>query len=205
MNKFTYGSYDPDDISSTEMVFNSSLRNYNDPSSELDARKQLSKPFKEIKEYINAALPVDSDDNVIQLILTEDNELQFRLDEDSDPVSIDLTESETTAELSEYFTLYHEDEPVRVQKFGKVVDITGAVYSAAEIADTSSPVLICTIPEGYRPKYAQRAVMQSGEGEWWGCLINPDGSVNVVRFTKGDQSVPIANHHWMMFSMTYVI
>jgi len=53
MNKFDFGDYDSD---ITDVAF-SVLKGYVDPASELETRKQLSTPLKEIKDYINDTVP----------------------------------------------------------------------------------------------------------------------------------------------------
>ena len=73
MNKFSYGEYDSD---LTDVAF-SVLNGYTDPASELETRKQLSYPLKEIKDYINDTVPVDSSDNALQLVLNG-GELKYR-------------------------------------------------------------------------------------------------------------------------------
>ena len=83
MNKFNYGSFDTDN---TDIAF-SSTNGYSDPSSELDTRKQLSYPLKELKTFINNTVPVDSGDNVIQLVL-DGGILKYRTAPGETPVPI---------------------------------------------------------------------------------------------------------------------
>ena len=83
MNKFNYGSFDTDN---TDIAF-SSTNGYSDPSSELDTRKQLSYPLKELKTFINNTVPVDSTDNVIQLVL-DGGILKYRTAPGETPVPI---------------------------------------------------------------------------------------------------------------------
>lgn len=73
MNKFDFGDYDSD---ITDVAF-SVLKGYVDPASELETRKQLSTPLKELKDYINDTVPVDSSDNALQLVLNG-GELKYR-------------------------------------------------------------------------------------------------------------------------------
>ena len=73
MNKFNYGTFD---ISNGDIAF-ASTNGYSNPSSELETRKQLSYPLKEVKTFVNNTVSVDSEDNAIQLVLTE-NGLSYR-------------------------------------------------------------------------------------------------------------------------------
>jgi len=73
MDKFNFGDYDSD---ITDIAF-SVLKGYVDPASELETRKQLSTPLKEIKDYINDTVTVDGNDNAYQLVL-ENGELKYR-------------------------------------------------------------------------------------------------------------------------------
>lgn len=73
MNKLNYGTFD---ISNGDIAF-ASTNGYSNPSSELETRKQLSYPLKEVKTFVNNTVSVDSEDNAIQLVLTE-NGLSYR-------------------------------------------------------------------------------------------------------------------------------
>jgi len=73
MNKFDFGDYDSD---ITDVAF-SVLKGYVDPASELETRKQLSTPLKELKDYINDTVTVDGSDNALQLVLSS-GELKYR-------------------------------------------------------------------------------------------------------------------------------
>ncbi len=84
MNKLNYGSYDP---SITDIAF-SSANGYTDPSSELDLRRQLSMPLKEVKEFVNKTVSTDADDKPIQLVLSEENKLQYRTEPEGELVDV---------------------------------------------------------------------------------------------------------------------
>lgn len=87
MNKLNYGSYDP---SITDIAF-SSANGYTDPSSELDLRRQLSMPLKEVKEFVNKTVSTDADDKPIQLVVSEENKLQYRTEPEAEPIDITTT------------------------------------------------------------------------------------------------------------------
>lgn len=65
MNKLNYGTFD---ISNGDIAF-TSTNGYSNPSSELETRKQLSYPLKEVKTFVNNTVSVDSDDNAVQIVL----------------------------------------------------------------------------------------------------------------------------------------
>lgn len=73
MNKLNYGNFDS---TSADIAF-SSTNGYIDPASELETRKQLSYPLKEIKDYINNTIPTDTGDNPVQLVVTS-NSIGYR-------------------------------------------------------------------------------------------------------------------------------
>jgi len=171
MNTFDYGNY----TGANEVVFASNL-GYNDPSSEVEARKQLSKPLQDIKNFINT--------NIV-------------------PNFPEFAETEIST-LESGFSLY-QSTPIKVTKQGKVINITGTVLTTE--AKTGVTVKICDIPENYRPKYAQRAIMQAsanGSSDVWGCSIKTDGELDCVRYTQNGEATDIPNGAWMMFSMTYI-
>ena len=49
-------SYDPYDSSITDVVFNEVTNGYVDPANETETRKQLSTPFKQVKDFINSEI-----------------------------------------------------------------------------------------------------------------------------------------------------
>ncbi len=84
MNKLNYGSYDP---SITDIAF-SSANGYTDPSSEIDLRRQLSMPLKEVKEFVNKTVSTDADDKPIQLVVSDENKLQYRTEPEGELVDV---------------------------------------------------------------------------------------------------------------------
>ena len=75
MNKLNYGKYEP---SNTDIAFTSNNGYVNDPGGQLETRKQLSYPLKEIKTFVNDAIPVNSEDIVVQLVVSSTDALQYR-------------------------------------------------------------------------------------------------------------------------------
>lgn len=74
MNKLNYGTFD---ISNGDIAF-ASTNGYSNPSSELETRKQLSYPLKEVKTFVNNTVSVNSNDEAVQFVLDENNKLQYR-------------------------------------------------------------------------------------------------------------------------------
>lgn len=74
MNKLDYGNFD---ITNADIAF-SSTNGYSDPASEIETRKQLSYPLKELKTFINNTVSVDHNDNAVQLEVSESNSLGYR-------------------------------------------------------------------------------------------------------------------------------
>ena len=74
MNKLNYGTFD---ISNGDIAF-ASTNGYSNPSSELETRKQLSYPLKEVKTFVNNTVTVNSSDEAVQLVLDSNNKLQYR-------------------------------------------------------------------------------------------------------------------------------
>lgn len=73
MNKLDYGNFD---ITNADIAF-SSTNGYSDPASEIETRKQLSYPLKELKTFINNTVSEDENANAIQLVVTSDG-LKYR-------------------------------------------------------------------------------------------------------------------------------
>lgn len=85
MDKFDFGSFDS---SNSDIAF-SSDRGYADPSSELETRKQLSWPLKELKDYVNDVAPVDTDDNTVQIVVS-DSSIGYKTDPLGDVTDIEF-------------------------------------------------------------------------------------------------------------------
>lgn len=73
MDKLNYGNFD---VTNSDIAF-SSTNGYDEPQSELERRKQLSYPLKEVKDYINSTMPTDSGNNPVQLVVTS-NSIGYR-------------------------------------------------------------------------------------------------------------------------------
>ena len=86
MDKLNYGNYN---ASISDIAF-SSTNGYSDPASELETRKQLSFPLKEVKDFVNNTVSVKGSD-AVQLVVTNDNTLQYKTSPDAE--AVDLTVS----------------------------------------------------------------------------------------------------------------
>ena len=73
MNKLDYGTFDP---TNADIAF-ASTNGYTDPANELETRKQLSYPLKELKTFINNTVTEDSLGNAVQLVATSSS-LKYR-------------------------------------------------------------------------------------------------------------------------------
>ena len=85
MNKLNYGTFD---ISNSDIAF-SSTSGYGEPQSELERRKQLSYPLKEVKTYINNTVNVKANNEVIQFVVSNDNKLQYRTEPNGTLIDIE--------------------------------------------------------------------------------------------------------------------
>lgn len=85
MSKLSYGSFDS---SNTDIAF-ASTSGYTNPTSELETRKQLSYPLKEIKTFVNNTVSVDGNGNPVQLVV-DDGELKYRTEPEGDLTDLDF-------------------------------------------------------------------------------------------------------------------
>ena len=85
MNKLSYGSFD---ASNTDIAF-ASTSGYTNPTSELETRKQLSYPLKELKTFINNTVSVDESDNAIQLVV-DNGDLKYRTEPNGALIDLDF-------------------------------------------------------------------------------------------------------------------
>lgn len=80
MDKFQYGNYDS---TQTDLVFDSQ-KGYIEVAGEVEARKQLSSPLNEIKDFVNntSAVKTNNPDTIVQLGINQDDLLQYRTTKD---------------------------------------------------------------------------------------------------------------------------
>lgn len=83
MEKLNYGNYN----SSISDIAFSATNGYSDPASELETRKQLSYPLKEVKDFVNNTVS-EKDGEAVQLVVTDTNALQYRTSPDGDLVDV---------------------------------------------------------------------------------------------------------------------
>ena len=74
MEHLDYGNFD---INNADIAF-SEENKYTNPASEIETRKQLSFPLKEIKTFLYNVTPIDSSNNVIQLGVASDGKIRYR-------------------------------------------------------------------------------------------------------------------------------
>ena len=92
MEKLNYGHYSS---SITDTAY--SLTNgYSDPASEEETRKQLSYPLKEVKDFVNNTVTVDSNDNAVQLVVGSDDVLKYRTTPEGTLVAVKATDPNAT-------------------------------------------------------------------------------------------------------------
>ncbi len=73
MNKLAYGTFDPNNADTPFLQ----TQGYVDPASGEQTRRQLGQPLREIKEFLDDTMPVDSNDKVAQLYVSA-NGLKYR-------------------------------------------------------------------------------------------------------------------------------
>lgn len=83
MEKFNYGNFDS---SSTDIVFDAT-KGYVEPSGEQEVRKELSYPFKEVKDFINNTVSTDADDKPIQLVVDDQGLIKYRTEPEGELVN----------------------------------------------------------------------------------------------------------------------
>ena len=75
MNKLSYGNFD---VSNGDIAF-STTNGYNEPSSEIERRKQLSYPLKEVKTFINNTVAVlESDETTAVQLAVSSSSIKYR-------------------------------------------------------------------------------------------------------------------------------
>jgi len=170
MDKLSYGNYDP---SIVDIAFDAT-KGYTDPASETETRKQLSSPLKEVKDFINSTIPVDSTDKVVQLVVDSDGFIKFRTTSSGSlttpkTAQSDWNESDTTSNA------YIKNKPtIPTVNNGKlVVNVNGTKRTEFTANQSVTAILDLDIPNG-NGVYTGESVA-SGNNY---IQVNTDGFVN---------------------------
>lgn len=109
--------------------------------------------------------------------------------------------------LGSDFVAYGTDEnsKVRYRKFGKMVEIRGAVKPAKVITGSADNYTIFTLPSGYRPD-GQVCERCQGSGSYsWLVSVTSGGVVRFSRYNDGAKYVDTSTSSWLPFHLMFFI
>lgn len=109
------------------------------------------------------------------------------------------------ANLTSSFTKYSTNSVIRYKKYGKVVSVQGEIKPTSAITGSSSPVLIFTLPAGYRPSASLQYVCQGSGSNQWLCTVEASGEVKFARYNNGTGFVSASTSAWLPFNFTFLI
>lgn len=111
---------------------------------------------------------------------------------------------EATCTLSSGWSLYDGSTPIYVNRYGKVVTMTGAVRNDNAITSSSDKTKMFAIPSGYRPKHELNFVCHGVGVMTWLMTVGTDGAVYVSRHGSNQFVDVEASKGWFTFSATWI-
>lgn len=85
-----------------------------------------------------------------------------------------------------------------------VVTLAGMVAPSVQLSDADGH-LICTIPEGYRPRFELHSIMQGSGTARWDLRITTSGEVLLQRYSDNTVSQSLPTWAYLPFHATWVI
>lgn len=99
---------------------------------------------------------------------------------------------------------YDSNNPIRVRRVGKIVHFEGTAKPQNDLAATTDPVTIGTLPSQFRPNKVQRFLMQGSGKNTWVLSVNPGGTLGFSRYgTTENIRMPI--NSWMNMYATWMV
>lgn len=108
--------------------------------------------------------------------------------------------------LNSNFKVYDNDESSRpaYRKIGNTVFLYGEIATTKNLEANTSYVMF-TLPEGYRPSKAVKAICQSSTTRIWLLQIDVYGNVYLSRLRDGATSTAPLTSYWFPFYVTFCI
>ena len=99
---------------------------------------------------------------------------------------------------------YNDDQTPNVVKWGKVVQVVGAVKPKSEVAAGGS-LTIGTLPSGSRPRQSFAQLCQGSSGTVWLLEVNSNGAMTASRYRNGSTNIAMPTTAWLPFNVTFVV
>ena len=118
-------------------------------------------------------------------------------------------EAEQVELNTDMFQLYNSNEPITIKRFGNVCHLHGKVKPASTITGSTDLIIICTLPEKYRPDCSIVHLCQGSGNAKWLCSIYQSGYVTFSRYhntaSAANTYINCTTSQWLPFDITYII
>lgn len=116
-----------------------------------------------------------------------------------------ITTAAVTLPLASGYQANSAAETPQIRRWGKTVQIVGAVKPTAQIA-SGAGVTFANIPAGYRPTKQICQICQGSQNALWLLVVYTDGRMVVSRYRTGALANAVAPAGaWLTFNVTYII
>ena len=85
-----------------------------------------------------------------------------------------------------------------------IATLIGMVSPIAQLTAADGQ-LICTIPEGFRPRREMHSIQQGSGVNRWDCVLTVDGKVSLQRYSNSTSAQTVPAGAYLPFNITYVI
>lgn len=97
------------------------------------------------------------------------------------------------------------DDTVTIRKFGKVVNLRGALTNTVSVTLDANKVAVFVLPENYRPSQPVVTLSQGSGTNVFCVRITTDGTVYFERYRNSTSYSAIAAGAWFPFNVTWII
>lgn len=96
---------------------------------------------------------------------------------------------------------------VYFRKYGKIVEVYGAISPAEKITGSMDLIQICSIPSGYAPKYLITRICQGSGYNKWLLRIHPHNDTRGITFSRygAYQATDVEEGNWLTFHEIWLV
>ena len=93
----------------------------------------------------------------------------------------------------------------QIRKFGNMVEIFGAAAPTADIPYSTSPVVMATAPEEFRPTRTTYFIQQGSGDARWLLTVSTNGDLEFARYADSNGGQTCTTTNWLPFYVNYLV
>lgn len=108
-------------------------------------------------------------------------------------------------DINNGFSTYDTNSTVTFRKFGKVVNLCGALINGSAITLNKTLVKVFDVPNGYKPSQAVVSVCQGSDAYIFTVRVSSNGYVYFERYRNSSSFATAVTGSWFPFNITWII